>query len=143
MALTRPGKLHFAGFLTKMFKVSLTHIISACPNSRKKQYNKRHDKVAKKIHQLWKKFHLACNDKRYQHVPDSALEDPKPCEIFLTKLPQLLNIGDLILYVLTKQQKAAYSLTSLSPENRTFLWKNQKRQTSTKICVQNWGNYAY
>ena len=37
---------------------------------------KKHNKVAKKIDWLlWKKFYLECNDKRYEHVPDSVLEN--------------------------------------------------------------------
>ena len=60
---------------------SVTHIINACPNLEKNQYRKRHDKVAKKIHWLLcKKFHLEFNDKRYEHVPDSVLEN-EGCKI--------------------------------------------------------------
>ena len=57
------------------------HIISACPNLAKNQYRKRHNKVAKKIHWLLrKKFQLECNDKWYEHVPDSVLENER-CKI--------------------------------------------------------------
>ena len=55
---------------------SITHIISTCPNLAKSQYRKRHEKVAKKNHWLLcKKFLLECNDKWYEHVPDSVLEN--------------------------------------------------------------------
>ena len=55
---------------------SITHIISTCPNLAKSQYRKKHEKVAKKNHWLLcKKFLLECNDKWYEHVPDSVLEN--------------------------------------------------------------------
>ena len=60
---------------------SVTHIISPCPNLAKNQYRKRHDKVPKKAHWLLcKKFHLECNEKWYEHVPDSVLEN-EGCKI--------------------------------------------------------------
>ena len=53
---------------------SVIHIISACSNLVKNQYRKKHAKVAKKIHWLLcKKFYLECNEKWYEHVPDSVL----------------------------------------------------------------------
>ena len=56
---------------------SVTHIISACPNLAKNQYRKKHDKV----HWLLStKFHQECNDKWYEHVPDSVLEN-EGCKI--------------------------------------------------------------
>ena len=58
---------------------SAMHIISACPNLAKNQYQKRHDKLAKKIQWLLcKKFQLECNDKWY--VSDSKLENER-CKI--------------------------------------------------------------
>ena len=45
-------------------------------NLAKNRYQKRHDKVAKKSHWLLcKKFHLERNDKWYEHVTDSVLEN--------------------------------------------------------------------
>ena len=59
---------------------SVKHI-SACPNLAKNQYRKKRDKVAKKIHWLLsKKFHLECNNKWYEHVLDSVL-DNEGCKI--------------------------------------------------------------
>ena len=82
---------------------SVTDIISAYPNLAKKQYRKRHDKVEKKMHWLLcKKYHLECNDKWYEHVPDSVLKNEGCCGIFLSKLTLLLNIDGLILYISTK-----------------------------------------
>ena len=54
------------------------HIISACPNLAKNQYCKKHDKVAKKIDWLLcKKSYLECNDKWYEHVYDTVLENKR------------------------------------------------------------------
>ena len=79
IALTRPVKLHVAGFAINV--ESIIHIISTCPNLAKNQYQKRYDKVVKKIHWLlWKKFHREYNDKWYEHVPNSVLENEE-CEI--------------------------------------------------------------
>ena len=43
--------------------------------SSKKQYRKRHDNVAKKLHcLLCKKYNFECNTKKYKHIPEAVLE---------------------------------------------------------------------
>ena len=59
----------------------VTQVINACFNLIKDQYQKRHDKVEKKIHWLLcKKSHLECNEKWYEHVLDLVLEN-EGCKI--------------------------------------------------------------
>ena len=83
---------------------SVTHI-STFPNQAKNQYRKRHDKVAKKIcWLLCKKFYLECNDKWYEHVPDSVLEN-EGCKIlwdFPIQTDKVIEHGWLIFYALTE-----------------------------------------
>ena len=66
---------------------SVTHIISACPNLAKNQYQKRHDKVAKKIH--WNE---------HEHVPDSVLEN-EGCKIWW---PDIVCINKIAKSCLTR-----------------------------------------
>ena len=55
---------------------TVSHIVSGCSKLAHKEYKKRHDNVAKTIHwDLAGKCGFHRNDKRYNHVPDSVLEN--------------------------------------------------------------------
>ena len=49
---------------------SVQHLVSGCEKLAQKEYKRRHDNVAKKVHwDLCKKNGLECTDKWYEHVP--------------------------------------------------------------------------
>ena len=55
---------------------TVSHIISGCSKLAQKEYKKRHDNVARAIHwDLSGKYGFDRNDKWYNHVPESVLEN--------------------------------------------------------------------
>ena len=55
---------------------SVQHLVSGCEKLAQKEYKRRHDNVAKKVHwDLCKKNGLECTDKWYEHVPEGAVEN--------------------------------------------------------------------
>ena len=54
----------------------MQHLISGCEKLAQKEYKRRHDNVAKKIHwDLCKKNGLEHTEKWYEHVPEGAVEN--------------------------------------------------------------------
>ena len=52
------------------------HLVSGCEKLTQKEYNRRHDNVAKKVHwDLCKKKRLEHTEKWYEHVPEGAVEN--------------------------------------------------------------------
>ena len=116
---------------------SVTLIISPWPNLAKKQYRKRHDKVAKKIYWLLcKKFQLECNDKWYEHVTDSVLEN-EGCKI-LWDFP--IQTGKVIehrrpdIVCIEKIAKSCLIIGIAILGDQNIIVKEQERSTSAKIC---------
>ena len=57
---------------------SVQHIVSGCEKLAQKEYKRRHDNVAKKIHwDLCKKHDLEHQEKWYDHIPEGAVENDK------------------------------------------------------------------
>ena len=57
---------------------SVQHIVSGCEKLAQKDYKRRHDNVAKKIHwDLCKKHDLEHQEKWYDHIPEGAVENDK------------------------------------------------------------------
>ena len=57
---------------------SVQHIVSGCEKLAQKEYKRRHDNVAKKIHwDLCKKHGLDHQEKWYDHIPEGAVENDK------------------------------------------------------------------
>ena len=55
---------------------SVQHISSRCEKLAQKEYKRRHDNVAKKIHwDICKKNRLEHSEKWYEHVPEGAVEN--------------------------------------------------------------------
>ena len=55
---------------------TMSHIVRACPKLAQKEYKKRHDKAARAIHwDLSGKYGFQRNERWYDHVPDSVLEN--------------------------------------------------------------------
>ena len=55
---------------------SVQHIISACEKLAQKEYKRRHDNVARKIHwDISRKNGLECKDKWYEHEPEGVVEN--------------------------------------------------------------------
>ena len=55
---------------------SVQHIISECEKLAQKEYKRRHDNVAKRIHwELCKKHALECKERWYDHSPDGTVEN--------------------------------------------------------------------
>ena len=56
----------------------MQYLGSGCEKLAQKEYKRRHDNVAKKVHwDLCKKNELDCKEKRYEHVPDGEVENEK------------------------------------------------------------------
>ena len=54
----------------------MQNVISGCEKLAQKEYKRRHDNVAKKVHwDLCKKDKLDCIEKWYEHVPDGVVEN--------------------------------------------------------------------
>ena len=54
----------------------MQHLVSGCEKLTQKEYNRRHDNVAKKVHwDLCKKKRLEHTEKWYEHVPEGAVEN--------------------------------------------------------------------
>ena len=57
---------------------SVQHIVSGCEKLAQKEYKRRHDNVAKKIHwDLCKRHDLEHHEKWYDHIPEGAIENDK------------------------------------------------------------------
>ncbi|XP_047488218.1 uncharacterized protein LOC125038695 [Penaeus chinensis] len=55
---------------------SIQHIVSECEKLAQKEYKKRHDNVAKKVHwDLCRKHGLQHSDKWYEHTPEGVVEN--------------------------------------------------------------------
>ena len=55
---------------------SVQHLVSGCEKLAQKEYKRRHDNVAKKVHwDLCKKNGLEHTEKSYEHVPKGAVEN--------------------------------------------------------------------
>ena len=55
---------------------SVQHITSGCEKLAQKEYKRRHDNVAKKVHwDICKKNRLEHSEKWYEHVPEGAVEN--------------------------------------------------------------------
>ena len=55
---------------------SVQHITSRCKKLAQKEYKRRHDNVAKKVHwDICKKNRLEHSEKWYEHVPEGAVEN--------------------------------------------------------------------
>ena len=55
---------------------SVQHIVSACGKLAQKEYKRRHDNVARKIHwDICKKRGLECSEKWYEHAPEGVVEN--------------------------------------------------------------------
>ena len=54
----------------------MQYIVSRCEKLAQKEYKRRHDNVAKKVHwDLCKKNGLEHTEKWYEHVPEGAVEN--------------------------------------------------------------------
>ena len=55
---------------------SVQHIVSACGKLAQKEYKRRHDNVARRIHwDISKERGLECTEKWYEHVPEGVVEN--------------------------------------------------------------------
>ena len=55
---------------------TVMHLVSGCPKLAQKQYNRRHDNVARRIHwELCKKPGLESSDRWYEHTPADVVEN--------------------------------------------------------------------
>ena len=109
---------------------SITHIINACPNLAKKQYRKRHETVAKKTHWLiCKKFHLECNDKWYEHVPDSVLENEgfKTLWDFSIQIDKIIEYRRPNIVCIDKITKSCLIIDITIPGGQNIIVKEQEK----------------
>ncbi len=54
---------------------TVDHILSCCPKLCQTEYKRRHDKVAAAVHWcMCRKYHIACNDRWYEHRADKVAE---------------------------------------------------------------------
>ena len=61
--------------LCGMFDETGMHIVSGCPKLAQKEYRRRHDKVASRVHwELCKKYGLECTERWYEHKPSAVME---------------------------------------------------------------------
>ena len=52
------------------------HLLSGCPKLAQKQYNRRHDNIARRVHwELCKKHGLESSDRLYEHTPADVVEN--------------------------------------------------------------------
>ena len=123
--LTRPAKLHIAGFSLKMLKVSHTSLAPTL--IWQNQYWKRYDEVAKKIHWLLcKKIELECNDKWHEHVPNSLLEN-EVCK-FLWDLPdKVIEHRQLDIVCIDKTVKSCLIIDIAIPRDQNIFMKEQEK----------------
>ena len=62
---------------------SVWHIASGCSNLALKEYKKRHDKVAFRVHwELIKKYDLECGEKWYEHKPLQVIENDQVKQVW-------------------------------------------------------------
>ena len=54
----------------------MQNLVSGCEKLAQKEYKRRHENVAKKVHKdLCKKNKLDCMEKWYEHVPEGVVEN--------------------------------------------------------------------
>ena len=62
--------------ICKQGNETISHIVSACPKLAQKEYKRRHDNEARVIHwDLSGKYEFERNERWYDHVPESVLEN--------------------------------------------------------------------
>ena len=55
---------------------TVMHLVSGCPKLAQKQYKRRHDNVARRVHwELCKKHGLESSDRWYEHTPADVVEN--------------------------------------------------------------------
>ena len=71
----RPVKTHGADYVEKKGE-SVQHLVNGCEKWAQKEYKRRHENVAKKVHwDLCKENGLEHTEKWYKHVPEGAVEN--------------------------------------------------------------------
>ena len=99
---------------------TVSHIVSGCSKLAQKEYKKRHDKVARAIHwDLSGKCGFHRNDKWYNHVPESVLENENYKLLWDFSIRTDHNIEarrpDLVL--VDKSKKSCYIIDVAIPED--------------------------
>ena len=109
---------------------SVQHIASGCEKLAQKEYKRRHDNVAKKIHwDLCKRHEIEHQEKWYDHIPDNVVENDS------VKLPRDLNIQcdnviearrpDIV--VIDKKERNCINVDIAVPADRRVEEKEQEK----------------
>ena len=114
---------------------TVMHLVSGCPKLAQKQYKRRHDNVARRVHwELCKKHGLKCSEKWYEHTPSEVMENDK-VELYWdltiqTDMTVAHNRPDVILVEKTTRKWTIIDIAVPSDFNvvRTEDWKVEKYQ---------------
>ena len=96
------------------------HIICECQKLAQKEYKRRHDNVAKRLHwDLCKKNGLKCNEKWYEHEPASVVEndDIKLLWDFNIQCDNMIEARRPDIVVLHKKEKKCLIVVVAVPGN--------------------------
>ena len=114
---------------------TVMHLVSGCPKQAQKQYKRRHDNVARRVHwELCQKHGLKCSDKWYEHTPAEVMEN-EVVELYWdltiqTDITVAHNRPDIILVEKATRKWTIIDIAVPSDFNvvRTEDWKVEKYQ---------------
>ena len=85
----------------------MQHTVSGCEKPAQKEYKRRHDNIAKKIHwDLRKKHDLEHNEKWYDHIPEGAIENEKTKLLWDIQCDNMIEARRADIVVIDKKERA-------------------------------------
>ena len=124
---------------------TVQHIICECEKLAQKEYKRRHDNVARRLHwDLCKKNGLKCNVKWYEHEPDSVVEndDIKLLWDFNIQCDNMIEAHRPDIVVLHKKEKKCLIVDVAVPGDCRINEKEKKKLISIRICEENLADYG-
>ena len=108
----------------------MQHIVRGCEKLVQKEYKRRHDNVAKKIHwDLCKRHDLEHHEKWHDHIPEGAIENDKikllwdinvQCDnVIEARRPEIV--------VMNKKERVCYIVDIAVPADRRVKEKEQEK----------------
>ena len=114
----------------------MQHITSGCEKLTQKEYKRRHDNVAKKVHwDICKKNRLEHSEKSYEHAPEGAVENEEIKVLWDINIQcdNLIKARRPDLVVIDKKEQKGIIIDIAVPADVTVEGKRKKKWKSTRI----------
>ena len=124
---------------------TVQHIICECEKLAQKEYKRRHDNVAKRLHSdLCKKNGLKCNEKWYAHEPDGVVEndDIKLLWDFNIQCDNMIEARRPDIVILHKKEWKYLIEDVTVPGDCSVNKKKKKKLINIGICEEKLADYG-